>query len=105
MLHAHTIVVTHKVKDGSVAKINVARDSDLRCRKTPFNDKTFWSEAYPLKTVPKFCTKRFITTVGVLAPMKMHEKIDTYSELEVLEFLEEMQEDPGMLFVDNRKKE
>jgi rhodanese-related sulfurtransferase len=105
MLHAHSIEVSHQAKDGSVVKINVARDSDLRCREVPFDGKTFWSETYPLKTVPEFCTKRFITTAGVLAPVKMHEKIDTYGELEVLEFLEEMQEDPDMLFVDSRKEE
>ena len=104
MLHAHSIEVSYQTKDGRTAKIRVARDSDLRCREVPFDGRTFWSEAYPLQTVPEFCTKRFITTAGVLSPMKIHEKIDTYGELEVLEFLEEMQEDPHMLFVDSRKK-
>lgn len=104
MLHAHSIEVSHQSQHGTVKKIRVARDSDLRCREVSFDGKTYWSEAYPLKTVPEFCTKRFITTAGQLSPMKMHEKIDTYGELEVLEFLEELQEDPHMLFVDSRKK-
>ena len=105
MLHEHSVEVTYQAKDGSVKTISVARDSDLRCREVPFDGKTFWSEDYPLKTVPAFCKKSFITAAGKLSPMKMHEKIDTYGELEVLEFLEEMQEDPTMLFVDSRKQE
>lgn len=104
MLHAHSVEVTHKAMDGTLKKVRVARDSDLRCREVPFNGKTFWSRDYPLETVPEFCTKRFITAAGKLSPMKMHEKIDTYGELEVLEFLEELQEDPTMLFVDSRKE-
>lgn len=104
MLHTHNIEVKHKAMDGSVKIVRVARDSDLRCREVPFDGKTFWSEAYPLKTVPEFCKKTFITTAGKLSPMQMHEKIDTYGELEVLEFLEELQEDEHMLFVDCRKK-
>lgn len=105
MLHAHSIEVKHIAMDGSEKTVSVARDSDLRCREVPFDGKTFWSEEYPLKSVPEFCKKSFITTAGKLSPMKMHEKIDTYGELEVLEFLEELQEDEHMLFVDSRKKE
>ncbi|MDM5272136.1 rhodanese-like domain-containing protein [Sulfurovum sp. zt1-1] len=105
MLHAHSIEVKYTAMDGSVKEVTVARDSDLRCRDIPFDGKTFWSEEYPLKTVPEFCKKSFITTAGQLSPMKIDEKIDTYGELEVLEFLDEMQEDQNMLFVDSRKKE
>ena len=105
MLHAHSVEVVHKAIDGSLKKIRVARDSDLRCREVPFDGKTFWSSDYPAASVPGFCTKRFITAAGKLSPMKMDEKIDTYGELEVLEFLEELQEDPEMLFVDSRKAE
>lgn len=104
MLHAHSIEVKHQAMDGTLKVISVARDSDLRCREVPFDGKTFWSGEYPLETVPDFCQKHFITTAGKLSPMKMHEKIDTFGELEVLEFLEELQEDEQMLFVDSRKE-
>lgn len=104
MLHAHSVEVKYTDMDGSVKEIAVARDSDVRCREVPFDGKTFWSEEYPLKSVPDFCKKSFITTAGKLSPMKMHEKIETYGELEVLEFLEELQDDPQMLFVDCRKE-
>lgn len=104
MLHAHSVEVTYQAEDGSVRKARVARDSDLRCREVPFDGLTFWSENYAQAEVPEFCKKTFITAAGKLSPMKIHEKIDTYGELEVLEFLEEMQEDTGMLFVDSRRK-
>jgi rhodanese-related sulfurtransferase len=104
MLHAHSVDVRYTAMDGSVKKIRVARDADLRCREVPFDGQTFWSSDYPAESVPEFCTKRFITAAGKLSPIKIDEKIDTYGELEVLEFLEELQEDPMMLFVDSRKE-
>ncbi|MFT7823153.1 MAG: rhodanese-like domain-containing protein [Sulfurimonas sp.] len=104
MLHADSIEVTYQAKDGSPKKVRIARDSDLRCREIPFDGPTFWSENYAQAEVPEFCKKTFITAAGKLSPMKMHEKIDTYGELEVLDFLEEMQDDASMLFVDSRRK-
>jgi rhodanese-related sulfurtransferase len=53
--------------------------------------------------VADYCKKTFITAAGKLSPMKMHKDIETFGELEVLEFLEEMQDDKQMLFVDSRK--
>lgn len=103
MIHAHSVEVHYTDKEGNTQKARIARDSDLRCREVPFNGPTFWSGEYAKIEVPDFCKKTFITTAGKLSPMKMHEKIDTYGELEVLEFLEEMQEDKNMLFVDSRR--
>ena len=103
MIHAHSIEISYKDKDGSSKKAKIARDSDLRCREVAFDGPTFWSGEYAKAEVPEFCKKTFITAAGKLSPMKMHLKIDTYGELEVLEFLEEMQEDTNMLFVDSRK--
>ena len=84
MIHAHSIDISYTLPDGKIKKATIARDSDLRCREIPFK-------------------KTFITAAGKLSPMKMHQDIDTYGELEVLEFLEEMQDDNQMLFVDSRK--
>lgn len=103
MIHAHSVEVSFTDKDGTVKKSTIARDSDIRCREVTFDGPTFWSGEYAKAEVPEYCKKTFITAAGKLSPMKMHEKIDTYGELEVLEFLEEMQDDDTMLFVDSRK--
>ena len=103
IIHAHSVEVSYADKDGKIQKAIISRDSDLRCRDVAFDGPTFWSGEYAKVQVPEYCKKTFITSAGILSPMKMHPKIDTFGELEVLEFLEEMQDDPNMLFVDSRR--
>ena len=105
MMHAHSVDVSYTAEDGTFIKTTISRDSDLRCRQIPFNAREYWDGDYASRDVADICKKTFITAAGKLSPMKMHEEIDTYGELEVLEFLEEMQDDPMMLFVDSRKKQ
>ncbi len=103
MLHAHSVDISYTATDGKVKKATIARDSDLRCREVSFNATKFWDGEYASADVAEYCKKTFITAAGKLSPMKMHEDIDTFGELEVLEFMEEMQDDKQMLLVDSRK--
>jgi rhodanese-related sulfurtransferase len=103
MIHAHSIDISYTSEDGKVKKTTIARDSDLRCRKIPFNAREYWDGSYASRDVAEYCKKTFITAAGKLSPMKIHKDIETFGELEVLEFLEEMQDDKEMLFVDSRK--
>ncbi len=103
MIHAHSIEITYTSEEGEVKKTTIARDSDLRCRNIPFNAREFWDGSYASRDVAEYCKKTFITAAGKLSPMIMHKDIETFGELEVLEFLEEMQDDDQMLFVDSRK--
>ena len=105
MIHAHSIDISYTSEDGKVKKTTIARDSDLRCRKIPFNAREYWDGSYASRDVAEYCKKTFITAAGKLSPMKIHKDIETFGELEVLEFLEEMQDDKEMLFVDSRKKQ
>lgn len=105
ILQEHSIEIKAVDKNGEVKEITVARESDIRCRKVPFDGKTLWGEDYVRSDVPVFCKKSFFTAAGTLSPMKIHDEVETFGELEVLDFLEEMQDDDTMLFVDSRKKE
>ena len=98
VLHENSIEVS---VEGKIFEIS--RDVDLRCRKVDFNGNTHWSGSYALATVPEYCKKTFITSAGKISPMKMNDDIETFGELEVLEFIEEMQDDENMLFIDARK--
>ncbi len=103
MIHAHSTDIQYTTPEGKVKKVTIARDSDLRCREIPFNAREYWDGSYASKDVVDVCKKTFITAAGKLSPMQMHQDIETFGELEVLEFLEEMQDDKQMLFVDSRK--
>ena len=103
MLHEHSVDISYTTADGQTQKATIARDSDLRCRQIPFNAREYWDGSYASKDVDEVCKKAFITAAGKLSPMIMHEDIETFGELEVLEFLEDMQDDKERLFVDSRK--
>jgi len=103
ILHAHSVDISYTAPDGKLKKVTVARDTDLRCREIPLDPKEYWEGSYANKDVADFCKKTFITTSGDIAPMKIHDDIETYGELEVLGFLEDMQEDRQMLLIDSRK--
>ncbi len=98
ILHSNDVEVTYKGKP-----MVISRETDIRCRKVSFNGNTFWSADFPKKDVPSFCKKTFITTAGMISPMKIYDDIETFGELEVLEFIEDAQDDSNMLLVDTRK--
>lgn len=103
ILHDLSVEISYTTPDGKVKKVTIARDMDLRCRQIPFNAREYWEGNYASRDVADFCKKTFITTAGKIAPMKMDDKVETYGELEVLGFLEDMQDDKELLFVDSRK--
>lgn len=103
ILHAHSVDISYTAPDGKSKKVTVSRDTDLRCREIPLDPKEHWEGSYANRDVADFCKKTFITSSGDIAPMKIHDDIETYGELEVLEHLEEMQDDTKMLLVDSRK--
>ncbi len=103
IIHANSVDVSYIIADGKIKKVTIARDSDLRCMEVPFNAREYWDGSYASRDVADVCKKTFITTAGKLSPMKIHEDIETFGELEVLEFLEDMQDDEERLFVDCRK--
>lgn len=98
ILHSNQVDVHYKGKP-----IAISRNMDIRCRKVPFDGKTLWSHNYPKESVPAYCKKTFMTTVGMISPMKIYDDIETFGELEVLDFIEDAQEDDTMLFIDTRK--
>ena len=58
------------------------------CKKVNgMNPNVIWNGDFAQKDVPAECKKTFVTTVGKIAPIKIAEGIDTYGELEVIEYM------------------
>ncbi len=104
ILHGLSVEIAYKTPDGKIKKSIISRDTDLRCRKIPFNAREYWDGDYASRDVADICKKSFITSAGKIAPMQIEKDLETYGELEVLEFLEDMQDDTNLLFVDSRKE-
>ena len=66
----------------------------------------FWKEKYASNNVPEVCKSTFITSAGKnISPMQIHKSIETYGEVEVVDYIKEMQHNSAMLFIDTRGEE
>ncbi len=63
-----------------------------------------WGGDYAKSSVPGKCKKTFITTIGKISPIKIADGIETYGELEVIEFMKKKQTDKSLVLVDARMK-
>ncbi len=91
---------------GEKKRITIEREIAPECMDIHIENNVFWKDRYASSKVPKTCRATFITSAGkAILPMKLHEKIETYGEVEVLAFIKKMQHDNAMLFVDTRDEE
>lgn len=91
---------------GEYKQIRLEREIDPKCMNVHISNDMFWEADYASPKVPKVCRSTFITSVGkVIYPMQIHKDIVTYGEIEVLEFVDNMQYDDTMLFIDTRGEE
>jgi len=104
ILHEYSVEVNYKSADGKAQKATISRDMHRQCREIPFNAREYWDGNYASADRPDICQKSFLTSAGKIAPMQIAEGLETFGELEVLEFLEDMQGEESMLFVDSRKE-
>ena len=103
MLQSNSVEIDLVTKKGEIKAMSIGRNLDIRCKKVPISNHAFWSGDYASEDVPDVCKSTFVTTSGQLSPMKIDDEIETFGELEVLDFIEEMQEDNNMLLIDTRK--
>jgi rhodanese-related sulfurtransferase len=102
------IEVRVKLPDGSTKLVDIYRDVPDECKiDVPMKTDLIWGGNYANKIVSKDCKASFVTTVGKISPMKLHKDIETYGELEVLNFLKRLnspkhQKSKDMIFVDSR---
>ena len=100
------IEINHTNHIGINERIVVKREIDPLCKKIHISNDMFWKEQYASHKVSKACKSTFITSAGKkIFPMKLHKDVETYGELEVMNFIKEMQNDPSMLFIDTRDEE
>ncbi len=97
------VEITITNSDGKKESIEIYRDLPDDCTlDVKFNPKTLWGEAYASSKIPKECKVTIVSAIGKVSPMKIAEGIETYGELEVLQFLKQMQSSKNMLLIDSR---
>jgi rhodanese-related sulfurtransferase len=99
------VAVKYTDGDDTTKQVNINRIEDITCKKINGADpKNVWGGNYANENLNPNCLKTFLTTAGKLTPMKMADGIDTYGEIEVIEFIKKSQEDDSYMLIDARTK-
>ena len=81
---------------------HVEREISPKCYNVPITPSAIWEGDFAGKEVPKECKASYVQTVGVIYPLQIKEGVETFAELEVLRFIDEMQRKKDYLLVDSR---
>ncbi len=97
------VTITYENENGDKETSTIKRVHNNKCKKVNGMDpNVIWGGDFAHKDVPSECKKTYVTTVGLISPIKIADGIDTYGELEVIKFMQDAQEDEDLLLVDAR---
>ncbi len=81
----------------------IKRIHDNECKKVDgTSPNVIWGGNFANKEVGANCKKTFVTTIGKISPLKITEGIDTYGELEVIDFIKKSTKDENLMLIDAR---
>ena len=83
-------------------KYHIEREIPPECYDVPITPAAIWEGDFAGKDVPEACKASYVQTVGVIYPLHIKPGIETFAELEVLRFIDEMKERDDYLLVDTR---
>lgn len=81
----------------------VKRDKPNECTEVKFDPTVVYGgKGQAADSVSENCKRAFVTYMGKISPMKYSDKVETYGEVEVLEFIEKSKSNKNMLLIDSR---
>lgn len=85
-------------------KVTIKREDRPKvCESVDFDPKEVFGGIHQVNPkVNENCKRAFVTYFGKISPMKAAKDIETYGELEVLEFIEKAKTDKNLLLIDSR---
>ena len=102
-LHNNGVAINYKNSFDEDKSIVIKRIHDDNCKKVDGSSPdVIWGGDYAKQSVPSSCKKTFVTTVGKISPIKVADGIDTYGELEVIDFIKKASSDENMMLIDAR---
>jgi len=90
---------------GKIKKLIIEREIDPKCMDIPISNDLMWEQRYASNKVPDACKATFVTSVGQIQAIKIHPEIETYGEMELMQFIKDMQSDDSMMLIDSRTEE
>jgi len=100
------VSIDYEDENGDEKTIAIKRIHNDKCKKVNgTNPDVIWGGDFARADVPDECKKTYVTTVGLISPIKIAPGIETYGELEVIDFMKRAQTDESLLLVDARMLE
>jgi rhodanese-related sulfurtransferase len=96
------VEVSYTDSNDDEQNIVIKREKPDVCKTVKFNPKNILGGNFASLDTPVECKKSFTTYSGKISPMKFSPKIETYGEVEVLEFIEKAKDSEDMLLIDSR---
>lgn len=97
------VQATYKNGNDEQKTITIKREKPAECAEVKFDPKVVYGgNSQASDSVNPNCKRAFVTYMGKIAPMKYSENVETYGEVEVLEFIEKAKSNKNMLLVDSR---
>ena len=92
-------------ENGNDKTIIIKRDKPVECFNVKFDPKVVLGGNAAASTIPDKCKRDFVTYMGKISPIKFSQKVETYGEVEVLEFIEKASENKDYILVDSRTED
>ena len=97
------INVEYQDENGDEQILLLKRNNSKGCNNIKFEPKNIWNSKYVETNIKDKCKVSVVTTIGSISAIKF-DGIETYGELEVLEFIKQSQENQNYLLVDTRSE-
>ena len=102
-LQTEGVETTYKNSKDEEKTIVIKREKKDECKEIAFDPKVVYGgEHQAADSVKANCKRAFVTYMGKIAPIKFSDKVETYGEVEVLDFIEKAKNDKTMMLVDSR---
>lgn len=97
------IEASYKTATNEEKKVIIQREIHPKCLEFAMSPDLLWSGNFVDASVPSECKKDIVTTKGMIQPMSVHPEVETYGELEVLNFIKHAKANPAhYMLVDSR---
>ncbi|MBP7742428.1 MAG: rhodanese-like domain-containing protein [Aliarcobacter sp.] len=102
-LQSEGVEVNYKNSKDEAKTIVIKREKKDECKNVSFDPKAVYGGKHQAAdSIKADCKRAFVTYMGKISPMKYSENVETFGEVEVLEFIEKAKSDKNLLLVDSR---
>ncbi|MFY9087844.1 rhodanese-like domain-containing protein [Arcobacter aquimarinus] len=102
-LQTNGVEVKFKNSKDEQKTVVIKREKKEECKDVGFDPKVVYGGVHQAaESVKADCKRAFVTYMGKISPIKYSDKVETFGEVEVLDFIEKSKTDKNLMLVDSR---